>query len=657
MKVKSWDGNLINDGSNYTAVMPGVPGFPEARYASSKRPRSMPILGQMSYRDQVLPLAIAIEGSDTDTLLVQLKQWFDPKDDTSKQLIVTDDDGSSNERYIMARPKSMIMVRGSARRIWAINLAVDGEEDPDGRFRETSLDSDNWNASSSGDTNSVSNPGQDDAYPVYKLKPTNGKSSDFGYSRWVPVRWNVLAPATNYPIDLGNAALSTSGLIGGGKLQSDGDDFRVRVDGQEVDFWFGNFNATTSRVWVNLDFVARKENLLVTAIASSGSIDSIEIRPYGARNTFLTPVSEFPSSGTLVIDSEAFAYTGIDVESNTFTGITRAVNGTSQASHTVDDEVWLVQHDIWMVYGSGSAPAYDVDDTNKPLFDLDTSTNARWNFADFNSASLHRSAQWHGGGTLGFITEYGTTQRGAVAEPYSVIGVSMTYQTKLIFKWTTLAGLIHFYNPCGISRVNITSANKYLKDLSVSWSAFTRAGSGAGGEWVDEWEIVAPTVANTWQSWTRDETLASMVFQYGIVRQPTHFGVGLEVSHSTLTDAAIEVNTADVYLDTNYIPSASPASEQSGPYLLDGVLENTTTGESMSVFCLMQINETLEIDTDAKTVKYLKDGSNQFQAVTIEPLRLDWLRLQAGSNTLKFTESGLSGMNIVTEWRNRYYYG
>jgi hypothetical protein len=551
----------------------------------------------------------------------------------------------------------MVMVRNSARRIWAINLTVDGEEDPDGRFRETSVDTDNWNLSSSGDTNSVNNTGQDDAYPVYKIKPTNGKSSSFGYSRWVPVRWNVLSPATNYPIDLGNAALSTSSMISGGKLQSDGDDFRVRGNGQEVDFWFGNFDASSSRVWVNLDFVARKENLLATSISSSGGISSIEIRPYGARNTFLTPVSEFPTSGILVIGSEAFAYTGIDAETNTFTGITRAVNGTSQASHSVDDDVWLVQHDIWMVYGSGSVAAYDVDDTNKPLFNLDTSTNGQWNYADFKSASLHRSGQWHAGGVLGLVTEYGTTQRGAVAEPYSVIGLSIIYHAKLIYKWTTLAGLIHFYNPCGLSRVNITSASKYLKDLSLSWTAKTRAGSGAGGEWVDEWDILAPTVADTWQSWTRDETLAAMIFPLGISRQPTHFGVYLEVDHTTLTDAAIEVNTADVYLDSNYIPSASPASEQNGPYLLDGVLENTTTGESISIFFLMEIDETLEIDTDAKTVRYLKDGSNQFQAVSVEPLRLDWLRLEAGSNTLKFTESGLSGMNIVTEWRNRYYYG
>jgi hypothetical protein len=46
-------------------------------------------------------------------------------------------------------------------------------------------------------------------------------------------------------------------------------------------------------------------------------------------------VSGYPAKGTIEIDSERIRYTGLDTVNNKFTGITRAVDGTSLAAHSI----------------------------------------------------------------------------------------------------------------------------------------------------------------------------------------------------------------------------------------------------------------------------------------------------------------------------------
>ena len=656
MKVKSWDGHLINDGTNYTAVLPGLPGFPEARYATSNRPKAMPVLGQMSYRDQEMPLAIAIEGSVRETLIKQLAQWFDPKGDVSRQLIVTDDDGSSNERYLMCRPKSMELERMSGRRIWVIKLAVDGTSDPDGRYRRTSTSSDAWNITATGQTNVVNNQGQDDAYPVYKIMPTSGKTGTWAYSRWLPIRWRVSAPASGYPVDVVGAGLDTAGLISGAKLQADGDDLRLRVNGVEVDFWAGNFNAATSRIWTNLDFASRADALLASSIASSGSISEIVVSPLDAitgRGTSAKPILDrFPASGVLMIGSEAFVYTGIDYATSSFTGVSRAANFTSMAAHSALDTIWWVQHDIWLLYGNSAAAAPDIDDARKPLFNLDTSTNSQWNYADFASYSTIRTGSWSVAGELGLVNAYSANQKGASVEPFEVMGMHVRWNNFSTQMY--ISGRIRLYNPCGITRVVVSSGAHFSYNVG-QWDAKIQSSADANF-WIDEASIAAPSTDSVWDTWTADETLTYGFSFQGVSRVPTWFAIYCRDVNGLYNDAKIEVDDVTAYLDTNNTPVATLGSEQSA-YLLDGLLANTTTGESIAVQFLMSLNEILIINTDQKTVVYDKDGSNQFQAVDLGPLRRDWLKLEPGNNTLQWTESGVNAVTITTEWVERFYYG
>ena len=61
-------------------------------------------------------------------------------------------------------------------------------------------------------------------------------------------------------------------------------------------------------------------------------------------------VSQFPATGTLLIDSEQITYTTLNSSANTITGLTRGANGTTAASHADNEEVYDYNS---IVYGTG----------------------------------------------------------------------------------------------------------------------------------------------------------------------------------------------------------------------------------------------------------------------------------------------------------------
>ena len=76
-------------------------------------------------------------------------------------------------------------------------------------------------------------------------------------------------------------------------------------------------------------------NGAITAVSSTITVDS---------------VSQFPATGTLLIDSEQITYTTLNSSANTITGLTRGANGTVAASHANDEEVYNYNS---IVYGTG----------------------------------------------------------------------------------------------------------------------------------------------------------------------------------------------------------------------------------------------------------------------------------------------------------------
>ena len=76
-------------------------------------------------------------------------------------------------------------------------------------------------------------------------------------------------------------------------------------------------------------------NGAITAVSSTITVDS---------------VSQFPATGTLLIDSEQITYTTLNSSANTITGLTRGANGTVAAAHADNEEVYNYNS---IVYGTG----------------------------------------------------------------------------------------------------------------------------------------------------------------------------------------------------------------------------------------------------------------------------------------------------------------
>ncbi len=345
--ILTWDGNNINDGASYqSGFRPGLDwGLPDVQAVLAPRTGRWPLVAGIARPGWRLQIEITVVGADLRALRDQLMRWFDPEDETPHALVVEDSD--SNELYVMAICETLQpLMDGSlaADRGFIATLAVHN----DVRWRTTSETTGFEAVVASGQTWWVANDGTDDAYPEYVIDPYLAKTGSYLYKRWIPVIWRAGAPYTRYPTDITNDSFATDALVGAAKMQADGDDLRVWVDGAEVDRWLDGINTATTKVWVNLDFQAVQQATLAAAIAGAGAVDTIDVNE---------SVSGFPSAGILLIGTEAFTYTGKNNSLRRFTGVTRSARGTAAGAHAINDAVWWVQHDIWILYGNAAATA------------------------------------------------------------------------------------------------------------------------------------------------------------------------------------------------------------------------------------------------------------------------------------------------------------
>jgi len=249
---------------------------------------------------------------------------------------------------------------------------------------------------------SVYNNGNiDEDEAVITLKPVTQKNAadSYQYCFDIVLANRVPRAYSNYAIDLFDARVTPSGgldtaaLVSAGKVQADGDDFRVFIDSEEAPRWFGtaanhDFNSQYTQVWVNFELEPAKEAILDGAIDNSQTTITVT----------KGDTSPFPSFGFLVIESECIEYTG--KTQSTFTGCVRASRGTSAASHADGLSCYWVEKKIQCVYGHTAATAPDARDDRKPMFDFDDSFNDHlvwtsfWKTYDTLGIYPLRSMQW-----------------------------------------------------------------------------------------------------------------------------------------------------------------------------------------------------------------------------------------------------------------------
>jgi hypothetical protein len=199
--------------------------------------------------------------------------------------------------------------------------------------------------------------------------------------------------------------------------------------------------------------------------------------------------------------------------------------------------------------------------------------------------------------------------------------------------------------PTGISIANMSTIEKW-GNTTGSAAAFDGRiqSTHDGSNWNDEYQFAVPGTPASWTADSKNETINS-----------GSIGVGLYLGDPTFTTYnAIECNDIAITID-NPQSSTTIWNEQTN-YDLDAIITNNDTGEAIKIQFQMKLGEDLEINTDEKTVIYLEDNSNQFQALSLpDEIRRDWLRLQPGSNTLQYDETGVASVTIAFSWEERHY--
>jgi hypothetical protein len=638
--------NIISYGGNTFApdydvgFHPGTePKLPPVSIQSLRRILADPIIAGINRDVYRLRLIIRIVGSDRDTLRAQLFEWFDPDDEDPQTLVAQNHDGIQMSVEALCEE---LQVYGDQRHDegFVVNLVVDG----DTRWRKTTATTESaWNITGSGDTVVVNNSGECDAYPVLTITPTANRTAGngFRYKRWVSVIWRAERSATRYPMLLGK--IDTATLVSAGKVQSDGDDWRVYVDGEEVDRWLGEvgvaqFNQATTRTWVNMDFEPAASVDLKTAIDGVSAITEIEADG---------DISGFPSSGILLIDDEVFVYTQRSTKSQTFLGVTRAAKGTGAGAHTAGDTIYWLQHEVWIYYGNSTLSAPDVDDDYKPAFELDTNSGRwLWDYEEFGEDDGLRAAQWTdaldvyhwGDGSSHYAEGYGGNQGGS-ADPWTELGVRAYGYAR---------ARRYLYNPCGIEQVTFSNGEKRAGGLVGVTTLFDGhiEYSEDGINWTSEYTIPDPSNYGTWEAWNRTTVELSDVYYISIL-------VGGESGSIPAYIHSVECSDISVSINSTYAPSAEVGSEQNN-YTIEATIENKTTGDAITITFNTVLNDELEIDTDERTVTYLEDNSPELQAVALNSVRKHWLPLAPGSNTLEYTEEGVQGVTVDIEYEERY---
>lgn len=636
MNLKTWNGFAINDAINYEAIIPeDAPLLAQTKAQTLERSEAWPLYGGKKLNGINLPILIAIRGGNLETLKAQ----FDTEQQEMYQLVAND---GSEDWYLEGTP---VTVTAEGPRAINVVLFI-----PDPVWRSSAQYTEGWAVTASGQTKTIANNGKSDVYPIFEITPLLQKTGGSGYKRWIPV-YNQLAEAlVRYPVNLtdngtGTGVLDTAALVTAGKMLANGGDLCVKVDGKFYDRYLSGINTSSTKVWINLDLQPGISMTLNTSLADTGEVTEISVVKTTAN---INAMEKLPQSGIVLIDSEAFSYTEVHSKKCLLSGVTRAEKGTTAAAHSVGAVIRWIEHDIWMLYGDSTAWQPTVDNAKMPIFELGTSTNLTWVYANFEDADSKRSGEWESGvvrSKWGSSIIY-TGVRGAVEDPSTEMGMSIiTYYNGLKYKTEEAILKWRLNHPAGITKI---SSSGEIRRLSADWpiAKLDKLHPTRDGEWINLWALSTPTAVSTWQTWTQQNITVSPTAKSVRFRFDGSVGGG-----TAINQADFSVKDVTITLDSTGIPVVKLNSEQ-GKYLLDARITNQTTGEYIDLTWVMKIGQTLIVNCEARTIIYA-NIVNALSARTLSSVRRDWLNLKPGDNIFKFEDLNTTGVTLNVKYRKR----
>lgn len=629
MILYSFNGHAINDKTNYEAIIPAdSPLMAQTKSSYTLRSAAWPVFAKKDLAETRFPILVAIRGGSGS--LAELKMWFDTMILEPVKLVATDD---GKNWAMMVNPESITMVGTSAVRIVLSTSDLTWVDDGAGN-------SETWNITASGQTKVITVDSERYVEPTLEISSVSGLG--YIYQRYVRLYNKIEKAFLEYPLELTGGGWNTAALVAAGKMQADGDDLRVFIGGMEVNRWLGSMNSAATKVWVTIDLKLGAILPLLTTIASSGAISSIFVTNYtpAIKAANKKKLQRLPKSGFVMIDSEVFAYTGINVSKLAFTGITRAVNGSSMAGHSANASICWVEHDVRIVYGDVDATALVIDgDSSKPIIDLVNSTNSSWVYTIFGEYDVWRAGAWFRTVDLsaGNASLLRTGDLGTDVTPFEAMGMEIdTYYSNGLLKAGQGKLLWTLVMPGGISTIS-SNGSKYRGGATFPKIAGLK--KYVNGIWTSLWNESSPVSLATWTSWTHNSisvgngTTVAFIFEGAISKDSVR--------------ANFEVQGATVALTATGVPSISLGGEILQEWN-DLTIENITSGDVVQVvFPFM--TDTLVVDCQERTA--VSGYINKFGTLRLS-YSAYWLRLLPGDNTLMIS-GRLGEINVDVCWKDK----
>jgi len=682
LKPYSYNGTSLQS-TNYEASFPRSQSDLQMRTNPGyvKRSGAPPVYAGKDYSPTVINLEI-LNKNETDGFMEQfesLNTLFDTKDETPHQFICTDTEDSDKQYYVYATAKQV--QGGHDGDMAVVTLALD-----DPIWQSVTQNSQALSIASTDSTSStsVTNNGNDYAYPVIEITPTSIPSTDtdYGYNTYVQVlpraQYITFPSVTNYLpypnryLDLcgdTDTTFDTAALVSAGKMQADGDDLRVFQDGVEIDRWLSGINSTDTHVIIAVDMPAAIDMTLGTAIGATDTVTEVELALTTSNRGAIT---KMPNSGRLILDTsigstdtEEFTYTSKAISDTklAFTVDSRAARKTTAVAHAVGGNVRLLPFDFNLVYGNTSVSAPVTDDTRKPILDLINSRNWSYVWASTDGffelgetrpgifSKLPRSVSNQ---QLSESDVYTSTGDVGDTDPATALGIDgETFQSGGTWLNDTVNMGWDILIPDG---VNSVAASGRQSQSDASWPGVYLRAMGITGSYYTIKTIAAQasTDYGTFTAWTHAST------DY-ILTDQARFGLRIvmvgSITGSTSEYAKVEMDALTLGI-TNYphvMLRGSPSTDEAANHNLDFTITNDTTGESIEVVYPLQLDQTLTIDTDPSFPYASYNGQIVNGAVSLSSIRSAWLKMNPGANTLSYVTnlSAGSNINIAVKWRDR----
>jgi tail protein len=634
LQLETWNSIDINNSNIQAIIPPGQLANLTANGVTIPRAALFPYLSTSNLPAHSIQIHVIIQpGADLNVYRELIKSYFNITDTTRHDLVAFDLADSNRPWFVRGIPTRV--VEGNVT-TFVITILL---EMPVWRLVTTGTDT--WNITATGQTDDTTTIGNLNVPPSFAITPTVTKTGGLSYRRWVPI-YNNQDTAYIAPIDITNGGLDTATLTTA-KMQADGDDFRVWMDGTEADRWLDAMDTANTKCWINLNLSPRKEGTTNTSIAGAGGITTITFARTKANLTFLQAMQKAVNK-VVLIDDEAFIFTGVNFATWQLTGVTRTMKGTTIAAHAQPKTVRWIEHDIWILYGDSTLTAPSVNDNLKPMFSL-ASTNASWVYTEFIELGLPRPGSWQPevNSTRTALSYFFTDDENDFANPATVMGLSMNnaadeqsvQQESAQLDWS----LTH---PAGITDVVFSGAAYRAFDTFPSIVGLQKLKDNS--VWITSQAVASPISDAVWLDF------GPYTVDLGGTYNTIRFTMEGTLQALASDSAMVQYDTITLTIDSTKIPTVAVGAE-AGVNFFDFTLTNNDTGEYITCRTPCPVNDTLTIDCENKKV-YISNGERATIGFSTE--RQDWLDLlPATANTLQFDDTGTNAVTIVTSHRDR----